>query len=367
MALRLTRRTMLAGVGGALWAAPAPRHMVVYRESGRFGGWPANHGIWSWGQEILVGFSAAYFKKMPMDRHQYDNSKPEEPRLARSLDGGETWTIEAPKSLLPPEQGGGAAVALTQPMDFTAPGFAMTLRFSGVHTGPSRLWHSSNKGKDWAGPFELPMFGRKGIAARTDYVVLGQRDALAFVTAAKENGREGRPLCIRTQDGGVTWNVQGWIGPEPPLFSIMPSTVRLSSGRLLTSVRVKKDDKTDWIELWASDDLGRNWTLVTRPVQFTGGFSGNPPSMLRLKDGRLCLTYGYRGEPYGIRAVLSEDDGKTWGKDIILRQDGAAWDLGYTRTVQRPDGKLVTVYYFPEQAQTERVIAATIWSADKGL
>ena len=32
-------------------------HVKVYCEAGRFGGWPANHGIWSWGNEILVGYS----------------------------------------------------------------------------------------------------------------------------------------------------------------------------------------------------------------------------------------------------------------------------------------------------------------------
>ena len=135
---------------------------------------------------------------------------------------------------------------------------------------------------------------------------------------------------------------------------------RLGYAVLLTTVRFRR-----WIEAYRSDDNGVTWKGVTRAVPDTG--RGNPPSLVKLKDGRLVITYGYRAEPYGIRAVLSEDDGKTWGKDIILRQDGAAWDLGYTRTVQRPDGKLVTVYYFPEQAQTERVIAATIWSADKGL
>jgi hypothetical protein len=45
----------------------------------------------------------------------------------------------------------------------------------------------------------------------------------------------------------------------------------------------------------------------------------------------------------------------------ILRKDGAAWDLGYVRTAQRPDGRIVTVYYFPEEQFTERIIAATIW------
>lgn len=115
------------------------KNVLVYRESGRFGGWPANHGIWSRGNEIVVGFSAAYFKRMPLDRHQYDNSKPEEPRLARSLDGGEIWTIEAPKSLLPPEQGGNAATDLKEPMDFANPNFAMTIRFIDKDRGASLI------------------------------------------------------------------------------------------------------------------------------------------------------------------------------------------------------------------------------------
>ena len=33
-------------------------HVVVYQEEGRFGGWPANHGAWSWDDEIVVGFGS---------------------------------------------------------------------------------------------------------------------------------------------------------------------------------------------------------------------------------------------------------------------------------------------------------------------
>jgi hypothetical protein len=362
----MTRRTVLAAMANAAARAQSVvGHKVVYREAGRFGGWPANHGIWSWGDEIVCGFSAAYFKRMPADRHQYDNQKPEEPRLARTVDGGNTWTIEAPKSLLPPEQGGAAVQPLREPMDFTAPGFAMTVRFTNVNTGPSYLWFTYDKGKTWHGAYEFPMFGQLGIAARTDYIIRGRREALVFVTASKKNGREGRPLCVRTTDGGLTWAIRGWIGEEPEGFSIMPSSVRLPNGNILTAVRVKKDQKTDWIELYESTDDGVNWKLLSKPVAFTGGFSGNPPNLLRLKDGRLCITYGYRGAPYGIRAVMSSDAGRSWGKDIILRQDGAAWDVGYTRSVQRPDGRIVTLYYFPEEQFTERVIAATIWEPGK--
>ena len=75
--------------------ADEPRHIKVYFEKGMFGGWPANHGIWSWGNEILVGFGMGYYKDQGLGHH-IDREKPEIPMLARSLDGGETWSIEDP-------------------------------------------------------------------------------------------------------------------------------------------------------------------------------------------------------------------------------------------------------------------------------
>jgi hypothetical protein len=93
------------------------------------------------------------------------------------------------------------------------------------------------------------------------------------------------------------------------------------------------------------------------------GSGGNPPTLTKLQDGRVCLTYGYRAAPFGIRARLSEDGGKSWGDVIHLRDDAACADLGYPRTIQRPDGTLVTVYYFNDQVDTERYIGATLWRA----
>jgi hypothetical protein len=77
------------------------------------------------------------------------------------------------------------------------------------------------------------------------------------------------------------------------------------------------------------------------------------------------MTHGYRSKPFGIRARLSGDDGQTWSDEIMLRADGGGGDLGYPRTVERPDGKLVTVYYFNDDAQRERYIGGTIWDAGK--
>ena len=60
-------------------AADPPRHVMIYHRPGRFAGWPANHGIWSWGDEVLVGFSAGTYKDLGPDRHAIDHDKPERP------------------------------------------------------------------------------------------------------------------------------------------------------------------------------------------------------------------------------------------------------------------------------------------------
>ncbi|MCB0121529.1 MAG: exo-alpha-sialidase, partial [Caldilineaceae bacterium] len=62
-------------------------------------------------------------------------------------------------------------------------------------------------------------------------------------------------------------------------------------------------------------------------------------------DGRLLASYGYRVKPYGIRAKLSEDDGQTWGPELILRADAGSWDLGYPRAVNLDNGKVMVAYY----------------------
>jgi hypothetical protein len=70
----------------------------------------------------------------------------------------------------------------------------MTIRFT-AHRPVAPLV-PYDKGKPGAAR-RIPA-GRLGIAARTDYIVNGKRDALAFVTASKTNGCEGRPLCVHT-------------------------------------------------------------------------------------------------------------------------------------------------------------------------
>ena len=65
----------------------AKQDVAVFDEPGRYGGWPANGGVWSWGNEIVAGFTAAWYKAAKND-HAVDRSRPFEKCQARSLDGG---------------------------------------------------------------------------------------------------------------------------------------------------------------------------------------------------------------------------------------------------------------------------------------
>jgi hypothetical protein len=347
------------------------KNTVVYKEPGRFAGWPANHGMWSWGNEILVGFSRGYYK----DRgpyHHIDKEKPEEFLLARSLDGGITWAVEVPKPVgalvgtpgmrhgqMPAGSSEEQPTDLKEPIDFTCPDLAMTVRMENPDNGTSRFYYSTDRGKTWLGPYRLPLFGQKGVMGRTDMIVNGPRDCLLFLTASKQDAQEGRVFCARTVDGGLTWSFVAFIGPEPTGYAIMPSTVRISPTKLVTTIR-RLDAPKSWIDAFASSDDGQSWSLLSTPEPDAG--EGNPPSLLKLPDDRLSLIYGYRKAPYSIRARLSADDGKTWSQPFLLRDDGGGRDIGYVRSIIRPDGNVVSVYYYHDRSGPTRYLAATIWN-----
>lgn len=335
------------------------RNLFVYREPGRFAGWPANNGVWSWGNEILVSFTQGYYKTN-RSGHSIDPDRPSRGVLARSLDGGGTWTLEVPEvwpglGLKPTPCPGN--------LDFTRSGFA-------VRVAADQFFVSTNRGRDWQGPYAFAGFDFK-LTSRTDYLVQSPRDCLVFLSGEQpevtgSNYRD-RAFAARTTDGGATFKFLSWMTGEPlGVRSVMPATVRTAPNRLVSVMRRKVNVNrrdVNWLEASVSQDNGASWRFLSRVAETDrGGNNGNPPALLALEDGRLVVAYGYRGKPFGIRAKLSADGGRSWGEELVLRNDAASWDFGYPRMVLRPDGKIVTLYYYHTAEYPEQHIAATIWT-----
>lgn len=334
------------------------QNVIIFSEPGRYGGWPANRGLWQWGDELVCGFDAAWFKHATND-HAIDRAKPIENWQARSLDGGQTWKAEHDMPFTSPGKEKTPA-PLQQPIDFTAPDFALMFRFGGLNSGPSWFYTTTDRCHTWSGPYSFAVEGVDKICTRTDLIVLGKNDCIMLGSATKKNDdKEGRVFCARTTDGGLTWKLASFVGPEPEPgdFAIMPSTVRLPGGALITAIRKGKGGFN--ITLWRSDDLGAHWSFVTNATPDIGS---NPPALVLLRDGRLSLSYGVRRKPFGARARLSSDEGRTWGPEVKLRDDGLTGDLGYPRSVVRPDGKILTVYYFNGPRDEDRTIQGTFWT-----
>jgi len=358
--------------------------VTIFREPGKFAGWPANYGMWAWGDELVVGFTVSTFNANS-GFHARDRSQPTRTTFARSLDGGKTWTYGPFPGRLPDGRalsadehmvkglkleevmdGPEGPTELTEAIDFTHPDFAFMAARTGLEPGvQSFFYYSYDRAKSFKGPFKWPQFVWAGVAARTDYVVVNRHHLIVFLTANKFDGEEGRVFCAETLDGGLTWKFLSWIGDE--LWGldhgIMPASLLLKNGDILVVVRAGHGhDYT--METYKSKDLGRSWGPMKVAAAFKDNDKnhlGNPGTLNQLADGRVALTYGNRDAPYTIDAKISSDDGETWGPTIVLRTGGGSHDLGYPRTVAAADGTLVTAYYFNEDAKTERFIGATRW------
>ena len=368
---------MAAGIWAVLVCTPGAadekgrtdsvHHVVVYSEPGHFAAWPANHDIWVWKNEILVGFSLGDYKENTKS-HSVDRDKRVKAVFARSLDGGEIWKLEDPDHFV---GDGGVPVPNPTEVEFTNPN--LLIRVGGpppFHEAGNTFFVSVDRGKTWRGPYLFAGLEKFDLTARTDYLVNGQRSAFFFLSANQPGVRAGdhhdRAFFARTTDGGRSYQFVSWITHDSAR-SVMPSSARLSRNELITALRRRADEggtSRNWIDVYASTDNGATWTLrgkVSDTGQAQASKNGNPPALLRLRDGRLVVTYGYRSEPYGMRARISRDSGRTWDKEIVLSTDGAKWDLGYSRSVQRADGKVVTVYYNTTAENPEQHIVAAIW------
>lgn len=239
------------------------------------------------------------------------------------------------------------------------------------------LWTvlSTDGGRTWTPRRPVQVAGLPPLAARAPAVELPDGSLLLIVNDYhRPDGKTrvwARIFCLRSTDRGATWTLHGRVGDGAAerLHFLEPGWVRLRSGRLLAMLRtrgegaanVREAPPAGFLFQSVSDDEGRTWTKPQATPLW-----GFPAHLLELRDGRVLCAYGYRQKPYGVRATLSTDGGRTWdaAREIVVRDDGGSSDLGYPVSVELPDGRVLIAYYFNQEkpgdpASGARYIAGT--------
>ncbi len=178
--------------------------------------------------------------------------------------------------------------------------------------------------------------------------------------AGKDLWRTGRVGVCESSDDGASWN---WLAEIPARPGDDPSdyhelhAVETADGRVV--VHIRNHNKANARETLQSEssDGGKTWSV---PASI--GVWGLPSHLLRLEDGRLLMSYGYRRKPFGNQARVSADHGRTWSEPITVSDDGAGGDLGYPSTVQLDDGSLLSVWYELLAGSRRAVLRQARWS-----
>lgn len=350
-------------------------HVVVYRKEDCFCAWPFNGGFWQFSDGALaVGFirgGCDYSRSESLKHSVVDNMHGQQ-LILRSTDGGLTWPEDGLSVVYRrPEfdRKTMAAPIADRPhsasFDPKADGFCLLSGF-GLPPEEDRTTQfvliSADRGVTWSDPVRIPRYDFVSLGGRPSYVL--RKDGLLMLFGhGSRDGISSAAMVHGSTDGGASWGLIGEIEmatryPRP----IMPYPLILADERILVVVRRQYSTQDAHSEVYVSEDGGLSWRFLSRVNEW-----GAPASLTQLADNRLVCVYGYRRPPWGIRARISENGGASWGEEIILRDNGGSWDLGYPRTLLRSDGRLITVYYFNgkddpiQQDGGVRYIAATIW------
>ena len=283
--------------------------------------------------------------------------------VLRSTDGGRTWsklaTMEVPCKepyLLPLRDGTLLATGHSPPPD----------------EGRCCVHRSEDGGLTWTSPpTAAPRPGKWWIGTRN---VLELADG-SLLAGISEHVVDGRTFMWRSFDSGRTWSQK-----YPARFADVPAgypyTIlgeahlwQARSGKIYAILRVGflnswplpgttdpgVNDHSERMVVYATTDVGRTW----QKVGDMGWYGEYYPSILRLHDGRLLLTFTMREPfepnvfPHGLRAVVGRETED--GFEFDLRHDRimldtkspharhpVSWSGSIGGTVQIGDGTLAS-------------------------
>lgn len=226
---------------------------------------------------------------------------------------------------------------------------------------------SNDDGYTWSTPYPVEVFTPGGFKCLDDgsYIMVSQ-----FSREDKLTHRQDR--AVYTSADLKQWKLISRIptcAEHPTYFHVEPEVQQLADGRLICMLRIENRDYTSpethvfTLAISFSFDRGYTWT-VPRLLDNDGA----PGGLLRHSSGAVVCTYGSRKAPYGIKAMLSFNNGESWEKDYPLftpHEDtvpaGCHDDNGYAKSIELDNGDVFTVFYNKEHNTRKCSIQYVRW------
>ena len=227
------------------------------------------------------------------------------------------------------------------------------------YTGGARYAISDDNGASWRQRSlnEVEGMPESG-GVRGNILELPSGELLMPIYGSLRSGELSRCGVLHSLDRGERWaflSEMAW-DPTGTKTFLEPNLYRTPSGRLVGLIRTQTDYRKPGVafddtylnlHIAVSDDDGRSFGPVREIPDLWGS---SPFHALRLGDGRVLLTYGYRRAPFGIRARVCDPELEHIedGEEIILRDDAPNGDLGYPHALLLDDGTALVAYYISD-------------------
>ena len=220
------------------------------------------------------------------------------------------------------------------------------------------MLRSTDQGKTWSPKYSVPVNNVHGPVLLDDGSLFfaGRGYSGNFID---EDTFSDDIVFMRSTDNGLTWNLVGKIpagnynGYNTKMMHEL-HCIQASDGTIVTHIRDCVGSNTLQT---VSHDGGKTWSEVRKL------WYGHPDHLLRMKDGRLLSTYGFRVQKPegGVRCRISSDNGETWSDELVLFRGADNGDMGYPSTVQLSDGSLFSLWYQWFDAKGYAVLAWERW------
>jgi hypothetical protein len=196
------------------------------------------------------------------------------------------------------------------------------------------MLRSTDGGVTWSNRYRVPCNSPHGPIPLADGRLL---------YAGKDLWGDDQVGLWHSSDDGLTWEL---LAPIPVRPGDSASNyhelhaVQAADGTIICHVRNHNKANANETLQCESTDGGRTWSML-----HSIGVWGLPSHIMKMRSGRLVMTYGYRRKPLGNQMRFSDDHGKSWSDAVILSGDGVSGDLGYPSTIECDDGTMVTAWY----------------------